>query len=161
MRASVITIVALIAVTTILVLDAREATAKDLPYPSGESIQQLEGLRTVLVVPKAGAEDETFSLIVVLHGLGGTATGMASGFVPWTQDGYMVCAPKSKGRGWTPDDIARVLRIAARLKRELPIDPAKVHVVGFSNGGWNLTPLAFDDDLHPCSATWIAAFDGK
>lgn len=30
-------------------------------------------------------------------------------------------------------------------------------MVGFSNGGWNLAPLAFDDALRPCSATWIAA----
>ena len=126
------------------------------PYAPGPSSHEIEGLQTELVVPgEIGAEKA--SLIVVLHGAGGTATGMAGSFAPWAQDGYVVCAPKSRGDVWEVDDLRRVLRIAAHLKEVLPIDPAKIHVVGFSNGGWNLPALAFDDELRPCSATWIAA----
>ena len=47
--------------------------------------------------------------------------------------------------------------VRAHLKEALPIDPKRVHVVGFSNGGWELHPLAFDEELRPCSATWVAA----
>lgn len=75
----------------------------------------------------------------------------------WVALGYVVCAPKSTDATWSPGDIEAVKRIAAHLKGVLPIDPARVHVVGFSNGGWNLDPLAFDDTLRPCSATWVAA----
>jgi len=60
-------------------------------------------------------------------------------------------------RASDPDDLERALRICAHLKEVLPIDPKKVHVVGFSNGGWNLHTLAFDNELRPCSATWVAA----
>lgn len=133
------------------------SSAGELPYPPGQSIQQLEGLKTVLVLPDSIDPEKPASLVVILHGAGGTATGMAGSFAPWAKENYVVCAPKAQDQTWEPDDLKRTLRICAHLKDVLPIDPKKVHVVGFSNGGWNLHPLAFDDDLHPCSATWVAA----
>lgn len=133
------------------------ARADESPYPPGQSIQQIEGLKTVLVLPNEITAEEPASLLVILHGAGGTATGMAGSFSTWAKEGYVVCAPKSTTSTWEPSDLKCVFRIAAHMKEVLPIDPRKVHVVGYSNGGWNLHPLAFDDDLHPCSATWIAA----
>jgi poly(3-hydroxybutyrate) depolymerase len=133
------------------------ARADGWPYPSGISSHAIEGLQTELVVPRTLSAESPASLVVVLHGLGGTATGMAGTLASWAEQGYVVCAPKSKGQGWTDPDVAAVLRIAAHLETALPIDPKRVHVVGFSNGGWNLHPLAFDEALKPCSATWVAA----
>jgi predicted esterase len=140
-----------------LLLGGGRAVADDLPYPAGSSSHAIEGLQTELVVPAGLSKEKPASLVVILHGYGGTSTGMAGALAAWAKDGYVVCAPKSTDTGWSDPDVAAVLRIAAHLKSVLPIDPAKVHVVGFSNGGWNLPPLAFDETLKPCSATWVAA----
>ncbi len=144
-------------VACLLLLGAVSAAAEQPTYPEGSSVQEIEGLQVSLVVPPAPEDGAKHSLLIVLHGAGGTATGMAGSFAGWAQDGYVVCAPKSRGQVWEKDDLDRALRIAAHVKGALPIDADKVHVVGFSNGGWNLHPLAFSDDLHPCSATWMAA----
>jgi dienelactone hydrolase len=133
------------------------ARAGDLPYPSGMSHQTIEGLGVHMVLPTGLSPASPASLVVILHGNGGTSEGMAGSLASWTAEGYVVCAPKSTGIGWNDADVAAVKRIAAHVKSVLPIDPARVHVVGFSNGGWNLAPIAFDDALHPCSATWVAA----
>lgn len=146
-----------LALLVLLALSASPVAADELPYPPGQSIQQLEGLKTVLILPDDLAAEKPASMVVILHGAGGTATGMAGGYVPWAKDNYVVCAPKAKDQTWEPDDLKRTLRICAHLKEVLPIDSKRVHVVGFSNGGWNLHPLAFDDELRPCSATWVAA----
>lgn len=146
-----------LALLVLLAVSPPPAAADELPYPPGQSIQQLEGLKTVLILPDDLAAEKPASMVVILHGAGGTATGMAGGYVPWAKDNYVVCAPKAKDQTWEPDDLKRTLRICAHLKEVLPIDPKKVHVVGFSNGGWNLHPLAFDEELRPCSATWVAA----
>lgn len=150
-------IVLLFALTALITAGLPPAAAEDLPYPPGQSIHQIEGLKTVLVMPDAIDPEKPASMVLILHGAGGTATGMAGGFVPWAKDNYVVCAPKAQDQTWEPDDLRRVLKIAAHLKETLPIDAEKVHVVGFSNGGWNLHPIAFDDELRPCSATWVAA----
>ena len=150
---------ALVAAWMILIVGTAGGVARGEgePYPPGSSEQEIEGLAVSLVLPRRMEEETKASLLVVLHGAGGTASGMAASFAGWADDGYVVCAPKSRGQVWEKDDLDRALRIAKHLKAVLPIDPAKVHVVGFSNGGWNLHPLAFDDELHPCSATWMAA----
>jgi predicted esterase len=136
---------------------AREARSADLPFPVGASSHRLEGLQTELALPKDLSAEKRGSLVVILHGNGGSATGMAAALGAWPAQGYVVCAPKSTGLGWSDPDVAAVQRIAAHLLKVLPIDPQKVHVVGFSNGGWNLPKLAFDDTLKPVSATWVAA----
>ena len=138
-------------------LEGRAARADDWPYPPGRSSPVIEGLTVELDLPRELSKDKTASMVVILHGAGGTATGMAGSLREWTGLGYVICAPKSTDQTWSAPDIQAVKRIAEHMKSVLPIDPAKVHVVGFSNGGWNLDPLAFDDALHPCSATWIAA----
>ena len=133
------------------------AAAEAPAYEPGRSSVEIEGLQVELNIPADLSADAPASLVVILHGAGGSATGMAGSLHEWGSGGYVVCAPKSKGDVWTKSDIEAVLRIAAHLKTKLPIDPKKVHVVGFSNGGWNLGPIAFDDELQPCSATWVAS----
>jgi len=140
-----------------LLLLAGRAPAEDPPYPAGPSSQSIEGLQVELDLPREMSAQRPASLVVILHGAGGTATGMAGSLRTWPAAGYVVCAPKSKGQVWSTTDVEAVKRIAAHLLKTLPIDPRRVHVVGFSNGGWNLPPLAFDDVLRPRSATWVAA----
>ncbi len=155
---TVLTVLTVLALAVFLsTAAAPRVLADDLPYPPGRSIQNIEERKVVLVLPDALSAESPASLLIILHGAGGTATGMAGSFTPWAKDGYVVCAVKARDATWEVDDLKRVRTIAAHLKEVLPIDAEKAHVVGYSNGGWNLHPLAFDDDLKPCSATWIAA----
>ena len=140
-----------------LLSSGNHAAAEDLPYATGRSSVEIEGLQVELNLPAEMSQENLAALVIILHGAGGTATGMAGTLHEWGANGYVVCAPKSKGQVWTTSDVAAVLRIGAHLKSALPIDPKRVHVIGFSNGGWNLPPLAFDEDLRPCSATWVAS----
>ena len=134
------------------------ARAQDLPYPAGPSAHKLEGLDTSLLVPEGMTRESPGSMIVLLHGSGDSGANLIRGMTRWRDAGYLVCAATATDRrAWSANDLKLVLKIAAHLKKVMPIDPKKVHVVGFSNGGWNLTPLAFDDGLRPCSATYIAA----
>jgi predicted esterase len=147
-----------LALASLLVVTGGAALADEpLPYPTGPSSHEIEGLQTELNLPDGLSKEKPGSLIIILHGAGGTATGMAGSMRDWVPEHYVVCAPKSTAATWSTPDVQAVLRIGAHLKKVLPIDPKKVHVLGFSNGGWNLSPLAFDDDLRPCTATWIAA----
>lgn len=152
-RAGALTLVAALALGA---RAARPASA-ELPYPPGPSSHAIEGLQTELVLPRDLAPGAQASLVIVLHGAGGTATGMAGTLAPLAGQGFVVCAPKSRGQVWEEADLAAALKIGAHLKAVLPIHPDKVHVVGFSNGGWNLPRLAFDDALRPVTATWVAA----
>ena len=149
------TLAALVAL--LVLLPCPPSTAEEPAYPAGRSSHEIEGLQVELHLPNEFDGKAPTSLIVILHGAGGTATGMAGSLRAWVPLGYVVCAPKSTGDVWSDSDVEAVKRIAAHLKDKLPIDPARVHVMGYSNGGWNLDPLAFDEKLRPCSATWIAA----
>ncbi|MDA1193826.1 MAG: hypothetical protein O2894_01440 [Planctomycetota bacterium] len=134
-----------------------QARAEDLPYPAGRSTQQIEGLTVELALPASLDQAKPASLVVILHGAGGSATGMAAAMREWCEENYVVCAPKSGGDVWSDADVKRVKKIAQHLMAQLPIDAKKLHVVGYSNGGWNLPPLAFDEDLKPRTATWVAS----
>jgi predicted esterase len=144
-------------ILAVLLVIAPCAWAEDAAYPPGRSSREIEGLVVELHIPEDISREKPGSLIVILHGAGGSATGMVGSLGAWVSDGYAIAAPKSSGPSWTDTDVQAALRAARKLKKELPIDPTKVHVVGFSAGGWALDALAFDDELHPCSATWVAA----
>lgn len=133
------------------------AEAEEPSYPKGRSTQKIEGLTVELGIPEGLTAEKPGSLIVILHGAGGSAAGMAASMREWIPLGYVVCAPQASGQVWSDSDVKRVKTIAQHLMKALPIDKTKVHVVGYSNGGWNLPPLAFDDDLKPRTATWVAS----
>lgn len=126
-------------------------------YPTGRSTQEIEGLKVELGVPENLTKDKPGSMLVILHGSGGSAVGMAASMRQWVPEGYVVVAPKSSGQVWSDSDVARVKKIIQHLQSALPVDKARLHVAGYSNGGWNLPPLAFDDDLKPVTATYIAS----
>jgi len=133
------------------------AFADGLPYPPGSSEQEIEGSRTALLIPDGLGPDKPASLVLLLHGNGDTGPGLVHVLRDWPAQGYVVCAPSATGGNWDDRDLDTVRRIAAHLLQVLPIDPERIHCVGFSNGGWNLGPIAFDEDLKPLSATWVAA----
>ncbi len=134
-------------------LHAKEA---ELPYPAGRSSHRIEGLQVELDVPKDLTAKKPASLVVILHGAGGTATGMASVLRLLPEENYVVCAPKSVGKVWQASDLEKVKAITKHLLDVLPIEKQRFHVVGYSNGSFNLHPLAFHETLMPASATWVA-----
>lgn len=140
----------------IAVLPAR--AEDDLPYPPGRCTRTLEGLKTTLVLPPGRpAEGARWSLVIALHGAGGAGSTMADRLETWATGGYVLCAPKAKDLTWEPNDLESTLAIAKHLMEVLPIDPKKVHVVGYENGGDEMSPLVFDDDLKPRSAAWLTS----
>jgi len=122
------------------------------PYAAGRHEVELEGRKTAIIMP-----EEPRSMIVLLHGMGDNGLNLSRSIEPWAKDGYLIVAPSSTGQAWEKADVDAALKIATDLLAQMPELKERVHVVGFSNGGWNLTPLAFSDDLKPVSATWIAA----
>ncbi len=147
----------LLAFVFAMLLGTSSARADDWPYPAGQSVHTLEGSKTALLLPESMSKDKPVSLVILLHGMGDSGPNLVHVLREWPAHGYVVCAPSAAGRGWTPPDLVKAKKIAQRLQKELPIDPERIHVAGFSNGGWNVQTLAFDKDLMPVSATWIAA----
>ena len=109
-------------------------SAEDWPYPEGLSTHTIEGLKVTLVRPEMLSRERPASLAIILHGNGGSSNIVHS-ISECVARGYIVVGPKSTGMGWSRADLEAVLRIGAHLKKVLPIDPDKVHVLGFSNGG--------------------------
>jgi predicted esterase len=137
---------------------ATAAPAQDAaPFPAGMSSQTLEGLKVSIVMPDAFDPARERSMMVILHGAGGTETGMAGSLMHLAKEDFVVVAPKSKGQVWEAGDLEAVKRIVADLKKRLRVGERRLHAAGFSNGGWNLAPVAFDEALRFQSATWLAA----
>ena len=131
------------------------------PYPKGSSEQEREGLKFMLVVPDDYDPAKEWSMIVILHGNGGSHVNMSLSVGPLGKEGFIICAPKSRAAGWDGRDVADVRKIVVHLKETLSIGKNRLHGLGFSNGGWNLASLVFDEDLHFISGCWMAAgYDG-
>ncbi len=133
------------------------AAAEDAAIKPGESSHTMHGLSVMLEVPKDYDAEKEYSLVVVLHGNGGTESGMARSLQFLNEKGYIVLAPKSTDVGWSTPDVKTVRAIVGDFLKRVKVPPHRRHAVGFSNGGWNLAPLAFDEDLHFVSACWVAA----
>lgn len=127
------------------------------PFPAGESKQTLEGLSCTIEMPSGFDVAKEHSLVVILHGQGGTDDGMARSLTHLLKDDVVVLAPKSTGPGWSAPDIQAVRRMTADLKKRLHVGERRLHGIGFSNGGWNLAPVVLDEALRFQSACWIAA----
>ncbi len=142
---------------TWLILALAPLAAQESPIPVGRSERVMEGLETTLIVPGGLSPDKKASLVLLLHGLGDTGANLSRTLEGWTREGYVICAPTAKGRQWSKPQVEAVIRIGKRLLELLPIDPNKIHTMGFSNGGWNLPTLAFSDELKPVSAIYLGA----
>lgn len=146
----------LVAVAILACVPAR-AQEEEPPYPRGSSSQRFADLKFQLVLPDDYDPQQEYSLIVILHGAGGTETGMAGALQALASRGFVVCAPKSTAETWNDADVRRVKEITQHLMDVLSVGKGRLHGAGFSNGGWNLAPLVFDESLPFVSACWIAA----
>jgi poly(3-hydroxybutyrate) depolymerase len=71
------------------------------PFPAGESTQKLEGLKCTVEMPAGFDVAKEHSLVVILHGFGGTDDGMARSLMHLCKEDFVVVAPKSSGEGWS------------------------------------------------------------
>src|SRR5690242_1692594 len=79
------------------VAGARAFPADAPPFPAGESTQQLEGLKCTIEMPVGFDVALEHSLVVILHGNGGSDDGMARSLMHLCKEDFVVLAPKSRG----------------------------------------------------------------
>ena len=127
--------------------------------PAGEPrTLQINGetRRYFLHLPASAAHRRPAPLVLVFHGGGGNATGIAphTGFSALAdREGFVVAYPQgingrwNDGRGLaaaTHDDVGFVRALLDTLGRELGIDPKRVYATGISNGAIFAYRLACD-----------------
>lgn len=101
--------------------------------------------RYFLYLPPTWQRGRAAPLVLVFHGGGGRASGIAphTGFSRLAaREGFVVAYPQglngrwNDGRGYaaTHDDVGFVRALLDTLERELSIDPRRVYATGISNG---------------------------
>jgi poly(3-hydroxybutyrate) depolymerase len=102
-------------------------------------------------VPESYNGTQHLPLVIALHGFNssGDQFGPVSEWIPKADAaGFMVVFPNGgnpvdKSWGWhafafhgeAPDDAGFLLTLIDELKKDYPIDPARIYMTGFSNGG--------------------------
>lgn len=135
-----------------------------------------------LRVPRSYDSDSPAPLVVALHGYGGDAEGILDlpGLVTTADDqGFLLAAPEGTmdqaGRqfwdatdaccnfyGQGVDDSKHLARVIDAVARDYAVDPARVFVLGISNGGFMAHRLACDDAEQVAAIVSIAgAQDGN
>jgi polyhydroxybutyrate depolymerase len=111
--------------------------------------------RYFLYLPSTWHRGRPAPLVLVFHGGGGRASGIAphTGFSRLAErEGFVVAYPQglngrwNDGRGYaaTHDDVGFVRTLLDTLERELSIDPRRVYATGISNGAMFAYRLACD-----------------
>lgn len=111
--------------------------------------------RYFLYLPSSWHRGRPAPLVLVFHGGGGRASGIAphTGFSRLAErEGFVVAYPQglngrwNDGRGYaaTHDDVGFVRALLDTLGRELAIDPRRVYATGISNGAMFAYRLACD-----------------
>jgi phospholipase/carboxylesterase len=113
-----------------------------------------DGSGAIVLVP-AAREAQARPLLLMLHGAGGTAqSGLSIVRTEAERRNVLVIAPKSASATWDVlrdgfgADVENIDQLLARVFRRYTIDPAKVAVGGFSDGGsYALTLGMLNGDL--------------
>jgi polyhydroxybutyrate depolymerase len=139
-------------------LPAQTVPAAASPAPAGEArALQAGGVtrRYFLYLPSTWHRGRPAPLVLVFHGGGGRASGIAphTGFSRLAErEGFVVAYPQglngrwNDGRGYaaTHDDVGFMRALLDTLERELAIDPRRVYATGISNGAMFAYRLACD-----------------
>jgi polyhydroxybutyrate depolymerase len=141
------------------------------------TVVEVDGRPVQLYLPASRPAGATTALVLVLHGYGGDASGAVEffGLRPLAdQRGFVIAAPRglanNEGRsfwnasraccnfgGSTVDDSGFLSRVIAAVVTAQGIDPARVYVVGHSNGGFMAHRLGCD---HADQVAAIASLAG-
>ncbi|QRF61264.1 Predicted esterase [Variovorax sp. PDC80] len=101
-----------------------------------------EGRDAVLVVPEGLPADAPLPLLVMFHGAGGEANRVLPHFVAHARSrGFLLLAPQSMYATWDivvgghGPDLERLDNALATVSRHFRLDPARLALAGFSDGG--------------------------
>jgi polyhydroxybutyrate depolymerase len=142
----------------------RPGTPVPTPAPSIDAKANLVGDRPYREVSPASVKGEQAPLVLLLHGYSGNGGSLDNlfHFEDLARDnGAFLAVPDGSldahgARFWnatdaccnfygsTVDDVAYVSAVIADMKRKHPIDPKRVFVIGFSNGGFMAHRLGCD-----------------
>ncbi len=122
------------------------AAPKHGEFPA-ESVQVSEATREYrLVVPKTVDLSQPAPLVIAFHGMGIDSKDLMPRYTKLNDTAakhkFIIAYPAAVGRSWglAPDkvknDLAFFDALLARLTSDYKIDPARVYVVGMSNGGY-------------------------
>lgn len=96
----------------------------------------LTGWPYVVHVPEDYRGDEPFPLVIVLGGGPGRALATAQGsFRALDPLGYLAVYPQANGMWWDEKPIAAVAALVPEVLADYNVDPNRVYLTGFSNGG--------------------------
>lgn len=155
----------------LLALVARAVAQGDGPAGGVHALEH-EGLEREYYLFLPPGLEPGAPLVVVLHGRGGTAEGMAAltGFDDVAaRHGFAVVYPQGVQNQWNyvagiegydlpMDDLSFLPALVAELVEAHDLDPRRVYVAGFSNGGYMAQRLACDGrDVFAAFATVGAA----
>ncbi|MGQ0794322.1 MAG: alpha/beta hydrolase family esterase [Deltaproteobacteria bacterium] len=129
-----------------------------------------------LHIPKLYAGKRSYPLVIALHGLGGSGGGIRQSLKlddAADKMGFIIAYPDGVGASWadgggvTPadragvDDVGFISALIDSLVSSLKIDPRRVHIVGFSNGGMLAYRLACElSDGVAAAASVMGAMTG-
>ena len=106
------------------------------------SVDTDEGARTFyLHVPPGLSASDPVPLLVVLHGAGGTARGVravARFDEAADENGFLTVYPEGLANTWrvvgSDRDRDFITAVIEQVRRDLPVDPARVYAAGISQG---------------------------
>lgn len=88
-----------------------------------------------LYVPGSAQEGKPFSLIVILHGMGGRGDLTLARWQKRLNDEYIILCPSyPMGAWWTLSAEELVLQLIRETKARYPVDPNRIFLAGLSNG---------------------------
>lgn len=113
----------------------------------------------VLHIPRSASRTAALPMLIMLHGGGGEARSAVTLLRPHAERrGFAVLAPESRIRRWAlgppgapQPDVAFIAAALRRLYGSIPVDPRRVAIAGFSNGG------GFGLGLTLANGDWIRA----
>jgi len=89
-----------------------------------------------LYVPPSYSPDQSYPLILCLHGAGFTGQAYLDRWVPRLQDRYILACPTiSMGAWWTRFGEDLALATLRAVQAEYHVDPDRIFLTGMSNGG--------------------------
>jgi polyhydroxybutyrate depolymerase len=154
---------------------APEATARQASTPPESTVSLGSGGvdRTyILDAPGGTAPAAGWPLILLLHGGGGTAEGMATSTGAFPAKavgrGYVVARPQGVGRQWNDgrpqvgavDDVAFLEAVVADVGRRVPLDPARTYAAGISNGAMMTGRLACEPTIRLAAVAQVVGTIG-
>jgi phospholipase/carboxylesterase len=123
-------------------ISVRPGRATGAPPPPGPLALGLsEGRDGALYVPRDYRPDRPSPLVLALHGAGGSGAHPVRHFAPLADElGALLVAPDSRGGTWDAirgdfgPDVRFISLALAATWSSVQVDPARVSVVGFSDG---------------------------